>query len=455
MRLSGLEEVMASSCQDEKVILYIDYCRVRDKYHFLSKFASSVLPYHLYLIDGTEIEKNSIFNCCNLTRVTPPPEIYYQRNFRFGSFSNEEVFFAREDLENIITLYKLHIQQIYDYVDINIIKNCIKTTYLFSLLTIRLLKPKIIIIWNQFHPLSQTATIAARQSGVPVCFTEYGVLPETVNFDILGQMGESSIARHPQNFNSLPLSQKDLDNSTIALDYYFKTGINRRAQNRYGEISEKIIMLANGRPIIFYAGHNDLAAGMFPYKETSHDFHSPNFKSSTEAAQEIFRLADDNGWFVLYKPHPFYSKDKIGQLPSHVLKIEDGNINECIDAADVVCTVLSQVSYISQIRNKPTVLLGYNQMRGSGATYEAFVKNEISLQINQALKFGISSSQKQAWKEHVARLLKYYLYSFNINNDFSPITYQSADILSHKFKTMITYNIFSDFGPAGLLRSIV
>ncbi len=86
------------------------------------------------------------------------------------------------------------------------------------------------------------------------------------------------------------------------------------------------------------------------------------------------------------------------------------NINEAIDYTDVVVTILSQSAYTALFRGKPVVMLGYIQLKDSGCTYEAFSKSKIEPQIKKALCCGFTAKQRQHFQEHVARLLKYYLW---------------------------------------------
>jgi len=85
------------------------------------------------------------------------------------------------------------------------------------------------------------------------------------------------------------------------------------------------------------------------------------------------------------------------------------NIHEVIDFSDVIITILSQSAYVSLFRNKPVVMMGYTQLKGSGCTYEAFSKEQIEPQIRKALKEGFSKKQMKNFHRHIARAVKYYL----------------------------------------------
>lgn len=437
--------------QGRKSVLYIDYCRVRDKYDFLQELALGLAPYHLFLLDGANVQEGATFE--NMTRILPPPEVYYLKNLQLSAPGAWDVGAPTDNFEDLVALFKLHAANVNDYVDSNIVRNSINTAFLFSFTTLRMLRPELVMIWNAFHPLSQVAAHAARLSDVPVCYAEFGVLPGSMNVDFVGQMGESLVARDSDAFNALPIVPKDIEQARFALDIFHETGLNRRAQPDYGtgELRARVEERAAGRPVVFFAGHNDLASGMYPYTQVSRDFHSPIFSSSGEGARAMFDIAAENDWFLLYKPHPFFLRDGVGDVPPHVMLIGDANINECVDVADVTCTILSQVSYVARIRKKPVVMLGYNQMRGKGVAYEAYTRDAIAPTIANALENGVTQQQETAWVEHVARLLRYYLYRWN--SPANGTEGQEPALLAERLKRMIQEKNFQDFGDAEIYGS--
>lgn len=449
LRKSNLEAAACSMSSNNKSILFIDYCRVRDKYNFLQELSLGLAPCNLFVIDGAYSKDRGSFE--NMTIIAPPPEVYYLKKLQIPAATAWSKELKHAGFDEMTELFKLHAAQVNDYVDSNIVKNCVQTAYLFTLMVIRMLRPNLVMIWNAFHPLSQAAEAASRLSDVPVGYAEFGVLPGSMNVDFTGQMGESSVAQNGAAFNALPVEPEDMDNARLALDLFYETGLNRRKQPDYGDrdLKARVQGMAAGRPVVFFAGHNDLASGMFPYGEHARKYHSPIFSSSGEGARALMDIAKENGWFLLYKPHPFYQKDGSEETPAHVLRVGDVNINECVDIADVTCTILSQVSYVARIRKKPTVMLGYNQMRDKGIAYEARSIEAIAPAIASALEKGITAKQEEAWVEHTARLLRYYLYRWD--HQGIGINWQDPSILASRLKNMIDRNRFHDFGDSAAL----
>jgi len=165
------------------------------------------------------------------------------------------------------------------------------------------------------------------------------------------------------------------------------------------------------KPIVFYAGQNDINSNMVPYTEETQKYCSPIFKTSIDAGIYIAELCKKNKWNFVYKPHPMRIKyEEKSQLPNNTIYVENGNINDLVDISNVVVTILSQTNYISLVRHKPVVMLGYSQAKGKGCTYEAFEKDIIENVIRKALKNGFTEEQEKAFLIHIAQVLKYYLY---------------------------------------------
>lgn len=138
-----------------------------------------------------------------------------------------------------------------------------------------------------------------------------------------------------------------------------------------------------------------------------------------EALEYLRILSLRNNWTLLYKPHPIM--ERMGESTDNAggeYLLKNANIDEVIDCSNVVVTILSQSAYTALLRDKPVVMLGYTQLKYSDCTYEAFSKRKIELQIKRAFKYGVTQRQKERFREHTARLLKYYLLDDGRHPDF-------------------------------------
>lgn len=271
--------------------------------------------------------------------------------------------------------------------------------------------PARILMYNSVSPSSIILDNICKKCNLPIIFTHPGIIPGTLSFDVNGEMGESIPAVQWEKFSRLAVTAAELEYAKLVWDYLYKSKLNRKIQPQNEFTSALQSYIKPNRPIIFYAGQNDVFSHMVPYTERTKKYHSPNFTSSLEAALFLADLCEKNDWNLIYKPHPMYTQpEQIKQLPSNVIFLEYGDINALIDMSNVVVTILSSTNYNALVRYKPVVMLGYNQTRGKGCTYEAFKKDRIEDTIKTALSNGFTQEQQDAFLLHMAQCLKYYLY---------------------------------------------
>nr|WP_321454974.1 hypothetical protein [uncultured Cohaesibacter sp.] len=409
-------------------ILLIDFCRIKDKYGFLSDFSQGIEPDKLVVVDGFYGAKDGLSEAAqkSIHFIKPPKAIYRSSRFRrfYDSRLNRPDPTCRHHVKDLVPrmcslAYEANKKLGEDAALYNL-----QSAFEYCQSVLKQMEPSQIILWNQFHPLSTVALRAAKMANIPVGFIEYGLLPGTLNFDYLGQMGQSAVSRFPERFNDLPVSSGEIEKAEIALSEIRSRGTNRRKQAALGELKQEIKEKAQERPIILLAGHNDHASGIVPYDDTAREWHSPIFGSSADTANYLAHIAEKNNWLMIYKPHPFAARTQNVKDTDHLITIGDVDINSCIDLANCVVTVLSQVSYVSLIRKKPLVMLGYNQLRGKGAHYQVEREEQIESAIASALKHGLTAEQQAAWVRHVALLLKYYLYQYEGHS--GALSYASA-----------------------------
>lgn len=276
------------------------------------------------------------------------------------------------------------------------------------------IRPKKVYLWNKFYPFHQLLIQVCKDFHIDIIYMEYGLIPGTYILERTGQMGESYPARYWNNFEKLEITERDVKKATTICEYLFKSGINRKPQPQNSELDNAKRKLIKGYPIVVYAGQNDYESGMYPYTEETKKFHSPIFKSSNEAAYFLAELAKKNHWNFIYKPHPICVDGRLDEvkknLPEESILISNCNINDLVDLADVNITILSTTAYVSLVREKPTVLLGYTQLYNKNCTYECFEKSKIEEVVKQAIACGYTEQQKKSFLRHVARITKYYLY---------------------------------------------
>ncbi|MEM6603494.1 MAG: hypothetical protein AAF621_05545 [Pseudomonadota bacterium] len=451
---SNLKYFLDLPAQKEDSILVFDYCGVQDIYTVCDELAEELLPLKLNFVSalmtrwkpGREVKVNTM----NL--IKPPMEVWYQADEKLDPLVNGEECESLKQLQDLVHIFKLSLLHKRPSVDTNLIRNQMLTCFYFSVMTLRVTMPKLVIIWNQFHALSQVAVEACKFCNIPYSFFEYGVLPGTLNFDFKGQMGESVVATDSQRFQSLPITSSDLSAAKSTLSYLKMSGINRKNLPEVSNLRDLVASKAEGRKVILYAGQNDPASGVIPYTEKVRTEHSPIFEQTQDAAEFLISEAEKHNWFILYKPHPHYNRQlNIADGSNHMM-VTQYNINECIDVSDVVTTIFSQTSFVSLIRETPVVMMGYNHLRNSGAIYQAERVDDIVQHINIALDQGFTEVQRNAFEEHVARLLRYYLYRYGSDAP-EEVAAQDISDLAKMFKYAVENKSFQDFGYISSLKA--
>jgi|GEM_PF-2536999 len=273
--------------------------------------------------------------------------------------------------------------------------------------------PAIVVIWCEFFTGHSFLKEICDERNIEVVFAEFGSLPGTFALEKNGQMGESDVTICSEEFKKLPVSAEEIESTDTITQFIKETKLNRNQQVHSGMTRQIMMKCIPNRPVIVYFGQNDYEAGITPYTDRSKKFHSPTFESSDRAANYLAELAVKNNWNFIYKPHPkmiMYGDCLEEHCLESVIWVETGDIYELMDMADVCVTILSQCGYISLIKEKPTVMLGYTQLKGKDCTYEAFELDIIEETLVRALHNGYTEAQKSAFQKHATQMLKYNLF---------------------------------------------
>ena len=254
-----------------------------------------------------------------------------------------------------------------------------------------------------------------RERRIPVSYMEFGCIPGTICIEKKGQQGESLVARKYKRFRGQKVTREEIVNARQTLIYLKNTGLNRNEQPVFKTEIKKLQYWRPERKTILFMGQNDYESGMYPYTGKSKKYHSPVFCSTMECLEYLRILSEEINCNLIYKPHPLVEDtgSRRNKNMENVDVLTEVDINDLIDKVDLVVTILSQGAYISLIREKPVVMLGYSQLKGKGCTYEAFKKDDIRRTVETALIQGYTVRQKEMFELHTAQLLKYYLYDDN------------------------------------------
>ncbi|MCP5053850.1 MAG: hypothetical protein GY940_42175 [bacterium] len=323
------------------------------------------------------------------------------------------------------------------------IRSLLKNRFRSFALWVDHIRPDFVFLWHQFRGLHYLAAKLLEQKNIPFGFTHLGVLPETIVFESDGEMGESWVARESARFRSLPVNEEELERAQKYIDFVVAHKLDRKPQTENKEFDTLVNRArAENRKIVFYAGQFDRYAGLVPYDDSGKKYHSPNYTGTLDALVHLDEMARQNQWAIFFKPHP----SDVPVLPDHLdlqctYFIPGANVFDCMYQSDVTVTILSTVSYLSRLHGRPTVMLGRHQVSGKGCVYECRDREEAESVIKLAMETGKGTGyprqMENAWVEHIAQLLKYYLY---------PLTPEVREIIGREIVDLAAYIINEALG---------
>ncbi len=278
----------------------------------------------------------------------------------------------------------------------------------------KILKPKLIITWNEYQGLHRIVNCVAKELNMTVNYMETGQIPGTFFVTAGGQTGKSFPAKNYEEFLKLEITQDEIKNAQEVYKFLQSSKLNRYKQPENNVINNFKMNLNPKHPVILYTGELDYEAGLFPYDDVVKNFESPFIKSSNEAAKILGELALKNNWEIIYKIHPLMFGCEIPEMPKSVHIVKACNINDLVDYADLTITILSSTGYIALIREKPLIMLGYTSLRGKGCCYEAFNFESLEAVIKNALENKMTDEMKINFIKHIAQMNKYFLYDDNL-----------------------------------------
>lgn len=295
---------------------------------------------------------------------------------------------------------------------------CYLSMYLYQLYIeeeLERFKPDLVILWHQFSPYHHIIAHWCAAQGVPVVYGEHGVLPGSWCFEFQGQMGESWIARDPQGFQALPLEAADQKQAETYLQQAVSTRMNRKTNMvSVAEAGLDGALREEPRPKILYAGINDFKTGLQPFSQHRSLQHSGDFISTEAGLMALLPLARKNGWRVLFKAHPSIRHDaKALEAYADCLTVIDKQVDlvDLLHYSDALATIVSQSAYMGLLHNVPVVLMGRMQLSGSGLVQEACFRSDLEAALRRALPPEPTHRDPQALRDHVARLIRYYVMS--------------------------------------------
>ncbi len=426
----SLEELERNLHEKNNILIPI----LSNRIGLLAEIARQLPDYNFVtLVEGMEPSvEEAVRHCIRTENLSPEdinrlslwmvPDLLRRNNVPgYSRMALGEIFVREAKKDQVLWTAALNFQTKYNVSEEYAVMFCLQCLE-YAREAIRIVGPAMIMIWNKYSPWHRMLEQAAGEAQIPVVYMENGVLPGTLIFETGGQMGESYPAVHAEEFSALEVEDRELQAANEIWDRLYENKLNRWISSNVSvykeEEADQVRSRLNSRwPTILYAAQNDFESGLYPYTENTKKYHSPIFESSEEAAVFLGKLAEKNHWNLIYKRHPMMRGKPMAELPENIILSDEINIHDAVDISDLVITVLSQTSYVSLIRQKPALMLGFHQLNRKGCIYETDKRGEIEETIRNALTNGFTEEQRRNFRKHIAQLCKYYLYRDFTNAD--------------------------------------
>ena len=265
-------------------------------------------------------------------------------------------------------------------------------------------KPNLVMMWNAFTASHMILTALAKAREIPVMYMEFGVLPGTMGFDLRGQMGQSTLAHE----GPVTMPQEALAEAARVIDFLAHRRMNRNAQHE-GEPGSAVYLPRTDKPVVTFIGQNDYESGICPYDDTARREHSPWFASSLETLKALAPVCEQLGCLLVYRPHPSM-RVNAADVPENVVLSRGGDLFSLLERSDLTVTLMSQVGYEALLHGRSVLMLGRCQLTGKGCAWERGEGESLQAAVSRALENGYTDDMKQAFRAHVAHVLRDYIY---------------------------------------------
>ncbi|MDE6568449.1 MAG: hypothetical protein K2K70_12055 [Lachnospiraceae bacterium] len=274
------------------------------------------------------------------------------------------------------------------------------------------IRPSKVIIWGGWKRRDYILAELAKKNNILYGFMEHGWIPGTYQFDRRGIAGQSEYAVDPDKILHLNNRSKTVNMRKIR-NYIITNKIDTSKFRENREDERNLQHIDKRRKSVFLVGMDDYGMGINPKSDYWKKYVSSIFSSTQEAVLYIDEICRNNGWNLIFKPHPspaYRNELSKEQLTESIIQIKHMEIDRLIRLCDVVVSISSAVEYKSLIYGKPLVLLGHTTLSKKGCSYDVESIDEVEHQLQSALEKGMTKEQDANFEQYMARLLDNYLW---------------------------------------------
>lgn len=252
----------------------------------------------------------------------------------------------------------------------------------FSLfnVTVNLLRPDIVIVWNGMTDMRLLARQLLQRLGIPFLFAEKGLLPNSWYLDEAGINARCSLDSSCIERMTSAEQETQIEDYIRSIADAGSSAWDQPARVAGGHTLKEKLGIDAGTRVVFFPGQvdNDVNITMF---------------SSFESVAQAVKLVGDSvpgRTTVVVKPHPkaaAASRTQLRQLAQQyacLRIVENVNIWDLIEISDLVASINSTVAFESLLKKKKVLLLGESVLSKVGLLQKAD-KLHVRMQVHEYL----------------------------------------------------------------------
>jgi hypothetical protein len=284
---------------------------------------------------------------------------------------------------------------------------------------VRISTNDIFVIFNSNFPTQRVLRLfldfkmKSEKVEIKVLNVEYGHLPGTFLYGYNCGPGEELYLFKGQSFELIDKDKFRFND----VNHYKHRVVQKAFTNKvYKKLRYEEIETGN----ILFIESGELGTGFFPRFNKISEMASPYYASDIEALKHIYSVLKNEPRRIYYKRHP-NNPNKINLLNYDIRTFENEDLTVLIKQTDLVVTIVSRVSQLALLNDKPVLMLGNSVLKAFGCCYTVNSKNETEKTLRDALKFGLTSKMKDSFHEYLNYELNYNSYSNGeLDSEFLP-----------------------------------
>lgn len=274
------------------------------------------------------------------------------------------------------------------------------------------ISPKLIMVWNPHLIEHQLIKKYCERNNIKFLAMEGSLVPGAVDIDENGSQCDSVLIKKNINYKDFTIKASMRQKVESYLEFITKNRLSKKRQeNKYVDKDFKKL-IHNNKINILLLGMDEVNTGILDFSGETKKCWSPHFKHSADVLDYLSTIYAKKNYSIAYKCHPnMKGKEKI--VNENILLVNNTDLYDLIPEVDIVLTIGSSTCIQSILLEKPTILLGTNNLAGKDITYELNHKYELQGLISKALSQSDCKVVKKNLIEYFSFMVSYYTYAYS------------------------------------------